>query len=611
MVNLSVQLLILSFSVIGIWASPSLHSRVIHEKREHVPHGWERSRKLDGSTILPMRFGLKQSNIDRLEELLMDVSHPHSPNYGKHWSPERIAETFAPTQDSVDSVIDWLDSEGLGRDRIKLSNSKGWIQINATVEEVERLLNAEYHVYTHIYGNQHIASSSLACDSYSVPAHIQEHVDIILPTVNFDAKVPPPRTASSLSRRAQRQGATINSFAKSKGKVELAVNAADPLATCNEQITPACLRALYNFTYTFVATNENSYGIVGSTPTLVSIDGGVAQTKEQSFDFNGESDLDLEYGMTLVNPQKVTLYQAGDLVEGASFNNLLDALDGSYCTFDGGDDPTEDGIYPDKAKGGFDEPESCGIAKPANVISTSYGSQEPEMTASYQIRQCNEYGKLGMMGVTILYSSGDNGVGGPDVCINPRTGKETASGTRFDPVGATQINPNATVNDPESACEQVIFSGGGFSDIFALPSYQAEAVTSFLTNHPPPYTAQQFNNSGKARGYPDLAANGANYIVGIDDGFELVFGTSCSSPVVGSLITAINDARLAVGKSPVGFINPTIYLDSFQSGFNDITMGGNQGCGTPGFTSVEGWDPVTGLGTPNFGKLLELWLALP
>jgi hypothetical protein len=41
----------------------------------------------------------------------------------------------------------------------------------------------------------------------------------------------------------------------------------------------------------------------------------------------------------LVYPQKVTLYQVGDLVEGASFNNFLDAIDGSYCTSGGGDDP--------------------------------------------------------------------------------------------------------------------------------------------------------------------------------------------------------------------------------------------------------------------------------
>ena len=46
--------------------------------------------------------------------------------------------------------------------------------------------------------------------------------------------------------------------------------------------------------------------------------------------------------------------------------------------------------------------------------------------------------------------------------------------------------------------------------------------------------------------------------IGIDGEFELVFGTSCSSPVVGSMITLINDARLEIGKGPVGFLNPSV-----------------------------------------------------
>ena len=79
--------------------------------------------------------------------------------------------------------------------------------------------------------------------------------------------------------------------------------------------------------------------------------------------------------------------------------------------------------YPDPLPGGFTGPESCGTAKPANVISTSFDSQEVEMTAAYEIRQCNEYAKLGMMGVTFLYSSGDNGVAGfNNTCIDPATG---------------------------------------------------------------------------------------------------------------------------------------------------------------------------------------------
>lgn len=97
----------------------------------------------------------------------------------------------------------------------------------------------------------------------------------------------------------------------------------------------------------------------------------------------------------------------------------------------------------------------------------------------------------------------------------------------------------------------------------------------------------------------------ANYVLVIDGQFELVFGTSASSPVVGSMITMINDARLAVGKGPVGesrdlfsmhedslfklvgFINPAIYSSQFANAFNDITAGNNPGCGTCSYFRVN------------------------
>ena len=355
------------------------------------------------------------------------------------------------------------------------------------------------------------------------------------------------------------------------------------------------------------------------TPTLDSIDGGVVQTDVQGFNYNGESDLDLQYAMTLVNPQPVTLYQVGDLVEGASFNNFLDAIDGSYCTANGGDDPTQDAAYPDPF-GGYQGPENCGGFAATKTISTSYAYNEADLTAAYEMRQCNEYMKLGLQGTTFFYSSGDYGVAGNGgQCIAPDGTYNDGSSGRFNPsfpgtcpyitsVGATQIVPGAPVTAPEEACETVIFSGGGFSNVFPLPAYQSAAVKSFFANHPPPYTSAQYNNSQKTRGFPDISANGANYVVAVDGTFSLVYGTSASTPVVASIFTLINEARLAVGKSAVGFINPVLYAN--PGDLNDITSGGNQGCGTAGFTATTGWDPVTGLGTPNFVKLIARFLAL-
>ncbi|KAH7906634.1 peptidase S8/S53 domain-containing protein, partial [Hygrophoropsis aurantiaca] len=476
-----------------------------------------------------------------------------------------------------------------------------------------------------------------ACESYHLPAHVTPHIDFVTPTIHFDAKISKRSTTHPISVGAPGQGITP----KTTGQI---TNIITQLENCDQQITPACLQALYGLYYEPVAADKNSYGIVeytpqayiqsdldsfaknfstgleGISPILVSIDGGVDQQNNKGFSYNGESNLDLEYAMTLVTAkQNVTLYQVGDVYEGASFDNFLDALDGTYCTYDGGDDPSQDITYPDPNPLGYQGKNQCGTVKPANVISTSYGYNEADLSLKYAVRQCNEYGKLGLMGVTMIFSSGDNGVAGNgNICLNS-DGVQNTTGKIFNPsfpatcpfvtaVGATQVSPGQSVFEPENACEKVIYSGGGFSNYFATPEYQKTAVTEYLSQHPPAYPSSIWNSTGGSRGFPDLAANGANYAVAIDGSYSLVFGTSAAAPVVGAILTMVNDARLALGKSTIGFINPVIYASNFTDSFHDITNGTNQGCGTNGYNSSAGWDPVTGLGTPNFPIMLANWL---
>ncbi|KAK7059628.1 subtilisin-like protein [Favolaschia claudopus] len=620
-------------------ASQSISPSVQHAKRHSLPAGWSRVRRHAPDAVLPLRFGLTQPNADMqsLEALLNDVSHPDSPNYGNHWSAGRVAEHFAPTKESVNTVVSWISDSGVARERVRVSKTKGWVMVNATVAEAEALLNTEYHVYAHDSGKEHVA-----CDAYHVPAHVVPHVEVVTPTIDFNAILRRSASPTGTHIRVGEPGfGTVNPVMKSKIS-----SIFHQLDDCDKQITPACLRALYNFVYPLpLAASRNSYAIVeytpqaylgsdldmwfsnfssdlvGARPVLKAVDGGVVQTDTKGFNFNGESNLDLEYAMGLVGKhQPVTLYQVGDLQMGASFNNLLDALDGEFCTFEGGDDEENDGIYPDPDPAGY-QSKDCGTIKPANVISTSYGYNEADLSPAYTARQCAEYAKLGLLGVTVVYSSGDNGVAGNSaLCLNP-DGTQTRGGKIFNPsfpstcpfitsIGATQVNPNATVFQPESACQQVIFSGGGFSNYFGIPDYQKGAVEGYIKAHltPSPYPAGVYNTSGTSRAYPDISANGANYVVAVDGTFALVYGTSASAPVVGAMLTMINDARLAIGKKPVGFINPMIYSPAFQGAFNDITTGTNPGCGTPGFNATKGYDPVTGLGTPNFAKLLALWL---
>jgi tripeptidyl-peptidase-1 len=649
---------------VAVSASPiSTTSRhVVHERRSEPPPKWSKHTRLHPAAIIPVRIGLSQQNLHRAEEFINQVAHPASADYGKHWSKEKVAETFAPTPETVYAVKEWLSSSGIDLSRIKMSKSRNWMAFNTTVSEAEKLLQTKYHMYKHEMGHNHIA-----CEEYSIPSHLTDHIDIVTPTVHFDTRIGSPRRAQhsthlpapilDLNKRvemAKREALQPHGLlgspedASNPKKGTDVKNALMTLENCDTMITPACLQALYNAPPNSMAVQNNSLGVVeytpqaflqsdlnmyfkqfspqqdGVSPDTNLIDGATIQTKNQSFSFNGESALDLEFAMSLIFPQQVTLYQVGDLVNGGSFNNFLDALDGSYCTFEGGDskDPNIDGQYPDTLPGGFQGPENCGSVTTTNVISTSYSSNEADLTAKYEQRQCLEYMKLGLQGVSILYSSGDFGVAGNSgQCINAVTGAyNNGSDGLFNPsfpgtcpyitsVGATQVLNGSTVHSPESAAERVIFSGGGFSNVFPIPSYQKSAIATYFSQHAPPYGAERFNNSQNVRGYPDVSANGVNYVVAVDGQFSLAFGTSASCPTFASLVNMINAQRLNAKKSPVGFLNPTLY--SNPQVLNDITVGGNHGCGTKGFTSVEGWDPVTGLGTPNFPAMLDLFMRLP
>ena len=176
-------------------------------------------------------------------------------------------------------------------------------------------------------------------------------------------------------------------------------------------------------------------------------------------------------------------------------------------------------------------------------------------------------------------------------------------------LGSNVTSGERAVSEPGSGPANAFYSGGGFSNYFPLPSYQASAVGNFMDKYAPNYGPNVYNNTGKARGFPDVAAIGLNVATVFNGTTYGVGGTSASSPIFAGIVTLLNEARIAAGKGPIGFLNPTMYAN--PDAFNDITIGNNPGCGTAGFNATPGWDPVTGLGTPNFGKLKQIFLALP
>ncbi|KAK4626863.1 Tripeptidyl-peptidase sed1 [Fulvia fulva] len=128
-------------------------------------------------------------------------------------------------------------------------------------------------------------------------------------------------------------------------------------------------------------------------------------------------------------------------------------------------------------------------------------------------------------------------------------------------------------------------------------------------NNPPETVTKGGVYNVAGRGYPDVSAAGDNVVVFVDGLPELIGGTSASAPVFASVLNHINEERLAVGKKTVSFVNPTLY--AHPEVFLDITVGNNSGCGTRGFYAASGWNPVTGLRTPNYSKMLDLYMGLP
>lgn len=214
---------------------------------------------------------------------------------------------------------------------------------------------------------------------------------------------------------------------------------------------------------------------------------------------------------------------------------------------------------------------------------------------------------MGVAGISVLFASGDQGVLGREGNGAEYHPDFPAASPYITAVGGTDFATKGTIG-AEKAWTQ---GGGGFSNTFPIPPYQATAVASYLSKAAGSLPPQnKWNVTGRA--YPDVSALGGQgnpYCIIVGGSFTGVAGTSASCPVVAGTIAKLNEIRLAKGGSPLGFLNPWLYGNA-SAAFNDVSEGRNCGSpickGTEGFPAVVGWDAATGWGTPDFEKLKAL-----
>jgi tripeptidyl-peptidase-1 len=523
--------------------------------------GWRQGSRTSQDKTIELIFAVKQQGKQELHDALMRVSTPSSPEYGQHLSNAEVHQMTAPDPAHVDAVMSLIRSHG--GEPVAATPNSDMITAKVTVEAAERMLSARYHQHHHESSGVEITR---VADDYSLPDEVAHAVDFVSPTVHFPG-VHRPNQSPKLGENDD--GSMFN--------------------------TPKALRQLYN----------------------VDAEGKAAGNKQAVTAFleQGYADASLKQFWSSycdgINCGKGEVTLVGDATTGHGTESMLDIetitgisgnVDSEFWGFSG---RSPDNSENEPFMKWLTQVSSTSDDAIPKIFSSSYGEDENSWSLEAATRLNVEFQKAGARGISLLYAAGDEGANCKSSVFVP---EGPGSSPYVTSVGGTQPASGFPAPGSETA---VGLSSGGFSNYWEMPDWQKDAVAQYLTQSGLPEQSQRkYNTSGRA--YPDIAAQAMNFIV-VDHGIPLpgVAGTSCASPAASGIFALLNDVRMQACQSSLGFLNPFIYENA--AAFNDITTGSGRGCGLVGggWPAKEGWDAVTGVGTPDYAKLAKAVAELP
>ncbi|KAJ6600476.1 family S53 protease-like protein [Mycena vulgaris] len=555
-------------SFLSVVVMVSAGRMALQEHRVSPPAGFTSQSPAPGSEIITLRVGLTSNNIAGLQDKLLSVSTPGGSEFRQWLSIEDVKSYVQPSPATVAAFTSFASAHGLNSTVI--SPHGEWVSIALSVAQANALFGAHFEKFS----NPEMSTPLTRTLSISLPEELVGHVEVLHPTTAFDRpSMRADRRFSAAERRVRRRRRAVPP---------------DSCKAADDSLTPACLQTLYGIPTTPATQTSSTLVVTGyteqwaqradlvkflqdfrpdispnTTYALDTLDGGT-DPQQDVFDLDIiEANIDIQYTVGLATGVPVTFLSVGDdETEEAFFSQLLDTT--TYL---------------------------AGVTNPPNTMTTSYGGNEVDFGSSLATKICNGYMALGARGISVLFASGDGGVrGGHD-------DETQCTNNTFIPVFPASCpyvtSVGATVNFNPEIAES--FSSGGFSNFFSTPSYQYSAVATYLETLPSDFPGI-FNSSG--RGFPDVAFQGDAFVIVFNNKTDGFGGTSCSSPGFASAIALINDRLVAQGRPR----------------WTDVTIGHNSGdaCENTtfsGFDASVGWDPLTGLGTPIFDKLLAAALA--
>lgn len=519
-----------------------------------------------------------QQKVNSLANELLELASPNSPHYGRWKTMQQVKEHLSPSSTAVDTVLTYITSfEGISREDVIVSKLGDKVSVKLSIKTANTMFDTQFGVFHSAINPKKIIAR------ITQPYYLPENVAAVVNLVDDIMRFPSVRQQPLLVNDDKNDPAGMDDEFNSCG------------SRCTGYTTPAVLQKAYSYEMMTDAAKGNSMSVAefqfqyydetdlqsfsDACSVTASVEEAIGGNNPDICTSGGctESLLDIEYIEAVAHPVPLTVIYL-------SSYSLLDWID-----------------------------QVLAMDSPPLVHSVSYGNDEVQQTSVEYMESVNtQFMMAGTMGLSILFASGDQGVWG-----------RTGVGATFHPdfpaaspyvtaVGGTNFKIYGQIG------EETVWNcgGGGFSDTFETPSWQADAVSDYIFNAKR-YSVlpdeKLFNSTG--RGYPDISALGGEvnpYCIAIRGGkFGGVAGTSASCPVAAGIFAQLNDVRLKAGKTSLGWLNPFIYSNG--NCFNDVRDKSVNNCykGSQGFAAIDGWDPATGFGTPNYSCLEKAVNKLP
>ncbi len=532
------------------------------------------------NNLVTLNILVRQNNVDLLEQELYTISDPYSSRYGDYYSNEEVNDLVYSDQLSKNEIIVWLRDNDIVEEIYEYSDV---IRLQTSMGNVNNLLQ---------FDNSTIR----------IPEFLFDKIDLLLVT-------------------------------KPKSKKQI---------------------HKYNF-----PTDNDNYIAVESILSLYNVTnysyGKNATTSQAIAEFQNDACVnqdDTNQFTQLNNLQKLTI-NPNNVVGECDFNTGFPDVEASLdLQYQWGLNDNAEQYYISVPEWMYDFGFLVNQMKtPPDVISMSWGWAEYQQCTPDVFPQCyistspekysertnTEFMKLAAKGVTLVASSGDAGAPGRtnEICdlddsnhtLNPVF---PTSSPWVTSVGGTYVFNNTVINNPKSdICKQNKCiqkglehntnmdtvgwtSGGGISNYFQRPKWQDKVANEYFSSNVTKPTQSMYNKNGRI--YPDVSLVAHNYLVVNMQNMITVDGTSASSPAFSGMISRLNSLRKSLGKPLLGAVNQLLYTmyNDCKNCFVDIEIGSNnatENVGTTdckyGYTATKGFDPVYGLGLPNFKAMEE------